>query len=147
MKTWILVADSARARIFEIGAQDGQLFEVGGYANPEAHTKPSDTGYDKPPRAQESVGGARHAIEPHTDPHDKPAEKFAHGLAEILEHGRVEHAYTRLLLVAPPRFLGMLRGELSPRVQKTVVGEIHHDYVHTPLHQVGALIAAQLQKA
>lgn len=34
MKTWILVADSARARIFEIGAQDGQLFEVGGYANP-----------------------------------------------------------------------------------------------------------------
>lgn len=95
MKTWILVADSARARIFEIGMQDGQLFEVGGYANPEAHTKPADSGYDKPPRAHESVGSARHAIEPHTDPHDKSAGKFAHGLAEILEQGRVEHAYTR----------------------------------------------------
>ena len=142
MKTWILVADSARARIFEIGAQDGQLFEVGGYANPEAHTKPSDPGYDKPPRAQESVGGARHAIEPHTDPHDKPAEKFAHGLAEILEHGRVEHAYTRLLLVAPPRFLGQLNGALDNHVARLVVKTIGKDYSRASPAEIGAMLDA-----
>lgn len=142
MKTWILVADSARARLFEVGLQDGQLFEVGGYANPAAREKPSETGHDRPPRAQESVGGARHAIEPHTDPHDKIAEGFAHGLAEILEHGRVEHAYTRLLLVAPPRFLGQLNAALDARVARLVVKTIGKDYTRASPAEIGAMLDA-----
>lgn len=142
MKTWILVADSARARLFEIGASDGQLFEVGGYANPEAQVKPSEVGYDKPPRAQESVGSARHAIEPHTDPHDKPALKFAHGLAEILEQGRTQQHYTRLLLVAPPRFLGQLNQALGREVAKLVAKTISKDYSRADASEIRAMLDA-----
>lgn len=142
MKTWILVADTARARIFEVGAQDGQLFEVGGYANPEGHTKPSDIGRDRPPRAHESVGSTRHAKEPHTDPHDKTAQRFARGLAEVLDHGRVEHAYTRLLLVAPPRFLGQLNAALDAQVARLVVKTIGKDLSRASAAEIGAMLDA-----
>jgi protein required for attachment to host cells len=127
MKTWILVADSARARLFETGAVDGDLQEIGGYANPQARTKPSDEGHERKPRVQESASSARHAIEPHTDAADKSAQSFAHGLAEILDHGRIEHDYTRLLLVAPPRFLGQLNSALDRQVAKLVVQTVGKD--------------------
>ena len=142
MKTWILVSDSARARVFEVGVDDGQLFEVGGYANPEAQMKPGELGHDRPPRAQESASPARHAIEPHTDPHDKPALKFAHGLAEVLEQGRVEHSYTRLVLAAPPRFLGQLNQALGDQVGKLVAKTISKDYSRASAAEIGAMLDA-----
>lgn len=140
MKTWILVADAGRARLFEAEARDGALLEIGGYANPDAHARGAGIGSDRPPRTQESVGSARHAIEPHTDPHDKAALGFAKGLAEILEHGRVEHAYTRLVLVAPPRFLGQLRAELGAQVGKLVAGSIGKDLTHATNEDIRAVL-------
>jgi protein required for attachment to host cells len=140
MKTWILVADAGRARLFEAQSRDGVLAEIGGYANPEAHARGAETGSDRPPRTQESANSARHAIEPHTDAHDKAAMGFAKGLAEILEHGRVEHAYTRLLLVAPPRFLGQLRAELGAQVGKLVAGSIAKDLTHATNGDIRAVL-------
>jgi protein required for attachment to host cells len=142
MKTWILVADSARARLFEIGASDGQLFEVGGYANPEAQIKPSDLGHDRLPRTHESASAVRHAKEPHTDPHDKTAQKFAHGLAEILEQGRTAHNYTRLMLVAPARFLGHLNHALGAQVAKLVAKTISKDYSRADAAEIRAMLDA-----
>jgi protein required for attachment to host cells len=142
MKTWILVADSARARLFEIGASDGQLFEVGGYANPEAQIKPSDLAQDRLPRTHESASAVRHAKEPHTDPHDKTAQKFAHGLAEILEQGRTAHNYTRLLLVAPARFLGHLNHALGAQVAKLVAKTISKDYSRADATEIKAMLDA-----
>jgi protein required for attachment to host cells len=142
MKTWIMVADSARARLFEIGVKDGQLFEVGGYANPEAQIKPSELAHDRLPRTHESASTVRHAKEPHTDPHDKTAQKFARGLAEILEQGRTAHNYTRLLLVAPARFLGQLRHELGDQVSKLVAKSISKDYSRADAAEIKAMLDA-----
>jgi protein required for attachment to host cells len=142
MKTWIVVADSARARLFEVGVNDGQLFEVSGYANPQAREKPSNSGHDRPPRVQESASSARHAIEPHTDPHDKSAQQFAHALAEVLDQGRVEHSYSRLLLVAPPRFLGQLHAALDEQVSKLVVSTINKDLTHAGTAEIRAMLDA-----
>jgi protein required for attachment to host cells len=142
MKTWILVADSGRARVFERGAKDGVLFEVGGYANPEAQIKPSELARDRLPRTQESASAARHAKEPHTDPHDKTAHKFAHSLAQILDQGRVEHSYTRLLLVAPARFLGQLKQELGDQVAKLVAKTISKDYSRADAAEIRAMLDA-----
>ena len=50
---------------------------------------------DRLPRTQESVGGDRHAIEPHTSAKDKVALKFVRELAERLQHARVDHAYDK----------------------------------------------------
>ena len=78
MKTWILVADDARARLFESERTDGELLEVADFVHPDAHH--ADRGHrDRLPRAQQSVGGARHGIEPRTSAEEKIAREFVPG--------------------------------------------------------------------
>jgi protein required for attachment to host cells len=127
MTTWILVADEARARLLEAQGADGAVVEHLSFIHEEGRQHPRDVIADRLPRAQESVGGARHAIEPQTDLETVEAGRFAHELAAVLETGRVGRAYERLVLVAPPRFLGTLRAVLSDEVHKHVVGSLPKD--------------------
>lgn len=127
MTTWILVADEARARVLEARRADGTITERESFIHEEGRQHARDVVADRLPRAQESVGGARHAIEPHTDLETVEAGRFAHELAAALESGRVGRAYERLVLVAPPRFLGTLRAVLSDEVHKHVVGSLPKD--------------------
>src|SRR5690242_7007263 len=64
-KTWVLVADSEKARVFEFDRRKEPWKETACFVNPDAVHGPTS---ERPPRVQESVGGARHAIEAHTDP-------------------------------------------------------------------------------
>src|SRR5215471_15383407 len=106
--TWILVADAARARLFEPAPTDGRLVEIECFINPEGRAGARRTTTHRPPTVNESVGTARHAIEPHMTPREKTASRFAHTLSVALERGRARCRYERLVLVAPPRFLGAL---------------------------------------
>ena len=124
MTTWILVADEFRARLFEAQAKDGKLEEIDDIAHPEGRMHAGQMTRDRLPRTQESVGGARHAIEPHTSIRDKVNLEFARELAERLEHGRVSHAYDELVLVAAPHFLGLLRSTIGHEVSKLLVKSI-----------------------
>lgn len=140
MSTWILVADRARARLLSRAERFGPLAELGGYANPQGHLRPSDEGRDRPPRTQESANTARHAIEPHTDPHDKAAQAFARELAQVIERGRVEHAWEALILVAPPRFLGQLNAALGKQAAKLVERTVPKDLTHVDIAELSRLI-------
>jgi protein required for attachment to host cells len=60
-------------------------------------------------------------------PHDRVIADFARALADKLQHGRVENQYERLVLVAPPGFLGLLRASLDGPTAELVVGSIDKD--------------------
>lgn len=142
MKTWILVANSARARLFEAGKSDGALHELADFADASARQPGSASTQDRRPRVQESHGQARHAIEPHTSPEEKAAQEFAHALADMLNHGRVEHDFQRLVLVAAPRFLGHLREALNEEVGKLVVRSVDQDQTRASPEDIQALLHA-----
>lgn len=126
-KTWVLVADRVRARLFEFENEKPALNEVEAFVNPEGRDPAGSRGDMRPTRSIESVGGARHAIEPHTTPEAKYADRFARRLHDALEQGRVQHRYERLVLVAPPRFLGALHGALGKNVRNRVVSEVRRN--------------------
>ena len=69
-------------------------------------------------------------MSPHHEPKERHAQEFAHHLAEILNKGRNDHAYQKLILVAEPGFLGDLSGALdkntSALVEKTVGKDLMH---------------------
>lgn len=136
--TWILVADRARARIFELAPRDNgaELVEIGDFVNPEGRGSERDQVTERRPRTHESVGATRHAIEPHTSLHDKSANRFAHELSERLEQGHVAHRYERLVLVALPHFLGTLRATLSPRVTECIAAEVPHELTTKSLAEI-----------
>ena len=144
MTTWILVADEARARLLEAQQADGAVVEHQSFIHEEGRQHPRDVVADRLPRAQESVGGARHAIEPRTDLETIEASRFAHALSAVLESGRVAHRYERLVLVAPPRFLGALRAALPDAVQQRVVGSLPKDVTREPAEAIGERVRTLL---
>ena len=142
--TWILVADSGRARLFEAGAADARFTEIEDFANPEGRAGARGISRDRLPTVNESANSARHAIEPHTTPSEKVTDRFASELGGVLERGRVQNRFDRLILVAPARFLGALRAHLDAPLRNCVSGEIRRNLTQLPIEQIRARLPAHL---
>ena len=69
---------------------------------------------------------------------------FAADLAKALGEGLDQRHYERLVVAAPPRFLGMLRQELSHGVSERVAVAIHHDLTHVPESEIPAALQRHL---
>lgn len=129
--TWILICDAARARLFETPDRKSAWTEIACYANPELRGPPSARGISgrTVPRTQESVGAARHVIEPRENRKDHSARLFAHSIAAELLGAHAHRRYGRLFIVAPPRFLGMLCNEIGDLETAGVAGTLGKDVV------------------
>ncbi len=132
-KTWILVADASRARLFESNKKAGPWQLIEEFEHPASAAKGHDIVADRFGRVQQSVAnGTRSAMEPSTDPKEVEALRFAQKLVAVLEHGHGRNAYARLVLVAPPEFLGMLRKAIPPGVAHRVVASVNKDLTQVP---------------
>jgi len=129
MRTWILLADAASARLYVSGERPGDWTLLRELEHPESRMRPSELLSDKPGRVKQSTG-SRAALEPPTPRRKVEAERFARELAQVLDEGAVSGACERLVLVAPPAFLGVLRDKLSSRVAARVSDVIEKDYLH-----------------
>jgi protein required for attachment to host cells len=89
-------------------------------------------GPDAPGRSFESVGTARHAIEPRSDPERIEEQRFAGRIVERLEQAAEQSKFDRLVLVAPPRMLGHLRTALTPRLAGLISATIDKDLTKIP---------------
>ena len=130
-RTWIVVCDASRARFFMTGGngQDWVKFEE--LEHPASRMKSIALASDRPGRQLQSQGAHKKAaMEPRTNPHDAEEMRFAHSIAETLDLAHAHDAFDRLILVAPPAFLGRLRQEMSDRVRKAIAGTLDKDYTH-----------------
>ena len=121
--TWIVVADSSAARVFDAPSPTGGLSEVAAYAHSESRLHERDLRSDQPGTTKDRAGYATHGIEPRTSPKEHEAIVFARMLAETIERARATSQIERLLLVAPPEFLGHLRAAMSASARKIVASE------------------------
>ena len=123
--TWVVVADSSRARIFKAETPLGPLHELETLAHPEGRLHTQDLTSDLPGRAFDTTGeGGRHAMEQQVDPKEREALKFARQISEYLEAAQDESKFHKLVIVAAPRFLGHLRQCLSTRLNGLIAHEI-----------------------
>ena len=141
-RTWVLIADAGQARILSREAPGGALRRVEGMSFSTDLPPTRDLVTDRQPRSVESVGNMRHPISTGLDPHRKLKEEFAADLAAVLEANCVKKSFEKLVLVAPPQFLGNLRASLAPSVKSRIVKEIDKDLTKIPDHEIAARIAA-----
>ena len=127
MKTWIAVAHRAGARILEHLGPGKPLTLVEEIDNAEGRLKNGDFDADRPGRAFDRMGGGRHALEREDSPQDRAAAGFAREVAARLREGRTQQHVGQLVLVAEPRFLGMLRGALDPVCSGMLAGTVNKD--------------------
>jgi protein required for attachment to host cells len=132
--TWIIAADSSRARILELDQPNRRLVELEDFLNPEARLQDKELQSDAEPRfnGHGGAGGSSKTGGPASDREAQGAVEhstrvFAREVGRYLHTARTQHRFDALMLVAPPRFLGTLRKELDKEVQKLVVEELGKD--------------------
>jgi protein required for attachment to host cells len=131
--TWILVADASRARLFQHELFGSPLKQLQEWDHQPSRARNQDLASDRPGRVMQSHaapgrGGSRSGIEPDLPPKEVEQEHFARALAAILDKGRGDNAYRRLVLVASPSFLGTLRRVVDEQVHKHIVASVDKDY-------------------
>lgn len=143
-RTWIVLADAATARVYEpqAGRRDWKL--IAELAHPQSRAKESELGRDKPGRVKQSTG-SRAAMEPRTPRKEVEIEKFSRQIAKALDGALVRKAYDRLVLVAPPEFVGVLRATLPERVERRIAATVEKDYLHLDAPEVRDRLEKQLE--
>jgi protein required for attachment to host cells len=138
---WVVVCDGAKALILENRgdaiAPNLKTKEV----HEHADTKTSEQGTDAPGRSINSNGSRRSAME-QTDWHDQGEQRFLADLAKRLDAAVTAGETKSLIIVAPPRALGVMRQHYSAGVRHAVRAEIDKDYVRMPVHEIEKHLAA-----
>ena len=132
METLVLIADSARARLFAARrSAPWQLLST--FEHPEGAAHEGDLVTDRPGRVhQSSHNGQRSAADPRTAPHEVEAQVFARRLSAALDAAVTARHPRRVVLVAPPQFLGELRAVLSKTVRPLVGNSLDQDLAALP---------------
>ncbi|WP_432283724.1 host attachment protein [Aminobacter sp. BA135] len=137
-KTWILVADGARARIIQQidgdnkedqGLPEELVFEL-------AHKQMREIMSDKPGRSFSSLGRRRSAMDYASNPEREQEVQFARMLMDELEGHYADHEFDHLVLVAERRMLGALRRSLPRGLLPALVKEVAKDLTKLPKLQL-----------
>lgn len=126
---WVVVADEAQAIVYTRAAKRAPLIELGRLENPDGRKKPGELVSDRGGRSFDSGGQGRHAMgQEKPGPKEQLAAAFAKQIsiriAKALHDGRCKS----YVLVAAPRFLGLLRDAVSTNCsvapEKTIAKEV-----------------------
>jgi protein required for attachment to host cells len=133
---WVVVCDGAKALVLE-NAGDAKFpnlktLEVFEQKDLATH----ELGAGEPGRAYSPAGhGVRGAIE-QTDWHDQAERDFLVHLVKHLDAALAAGKVKSLIVVAPPRALGMIRPAYSHALKSAVRAEFDKDFVKLPVHQI-----------
>jgi protein required for attachment to host cells len=138
---WVVVCDGAKALVLEnvgdpkfLNLKTKEVYE-------QDDPKTSEQGTDAPGRTINSVNARRSAME-QTDWHDQAEQRFLQGLAAHLDAAVNAGKVKSLIVVAPPRALGVLRQAYSHNLRAALRAEIDKDLVKLPVHEIEKHLAA-----
>lgn len=102
---------------------------------------------DAPGRVFSSRGGStRRSSYDEVNFHDQAETEFAEHIADFVNSQEADDS-SRLVLVAPPRTLGVLRRHLRREVTDRLAAEIPKDLVKHPIPEIERLLTAHQERA
>jgi protein required for attachment to host cells len=136
MTAWILVSDVSKANLYSTELRENEWSLVKAFEHPEGR-EPSREIEDRSPPGRGQQGGAqsgaqpgrRTSFEPRTWPKEAEAQRFAQQLGDYLEEAVAKRSFDYLVLVAPPHFLGTLKGTLGRQTAKHLRATIDKDLI------------------
>ncbi len=134
---WVVVADSAYGRILEY--RDSGLEVVHDFAHPESREHNNDLIGNRPNQNQHGMEKDLKGNGPQSL-RDRESVRFAKELAQFLATAHAQNRFGELVLVADPRFLGMLRNELAKPVAICVTGSINRHALNLKPPELAELV-------
>jgi protein required for attachment to host cells len=126
----------------------GQYLElVKAFENPAIRLKGSELRGDEPgktrPRRKNALRGAATAYP--TAPKDVETERFAKGLADYLRVANSQNRFQSLVLVAAPKFLGLLKSDLAGPVHNILRITVDKDYTEKREEDLMVLLSEKIE--
>ena len=134
--TWILSANRSSASLFESDWPGKSMRRIQDIPHPQGRMQNKDIDTDKPGRVFDSFGEGRHSTSPKQEPTEHIAQQFALELAELLNKGRLTNAYDKLVLIAEPKFLGVLRAALDKNTESLVSQTVNKELLDVKEHDL-----------
>lgn len=131
LRTWVLICDGGRARVLANAAAGARLAPVDGLSFATDLPRSRDLMSERPGRAHESHGAARHAYEQRSDAHDQMKADFLGSVVAAIAARQEKGEFDRLVVVAPPAALGVVRAKLPDRLARAVAAEVAKDLTKT----------------
>jgi protein required for attachment to host cells len=145
MNVRVVVADERKANFFD-APKFGALLACGSVENPSGGSKDIELETDRAGRRYGGTSGVRHGSGPQGGHHhgvdgERSTERheltlFAKEVAQRIDQDRVKHEFDRLVIIAGPKMLGLLRQELPATCRGVIVGEIPKDLAQHDLDAV-----------
>ncbi|MGA9523740.1 MAG: host attachment protein [Myxococcaceae bacterium] len=129
-RTWIVVCDASHCRFFLKRQASHEWVKFEEFENDIGREKGLELTSDRPGRRYDVGPNQRSAVGGKTEPRANEEFRFAHSISKMLNDAYNQNAFDRLILVAPPQFLGMLRNELTGPIEKCIYGTLAKDYTH-----------------
>jgi protein required for attachment to host cells len=126
--TWVLVANSSIAKIFEIQNMGRKIKKVDELFHESGRLKPREVYSDSAGRSFARMGGSRHALSTEVSMHEHEQMVFAKQLMKVLDKGRMLNSFDELVLVAPPKFLGKLNQAMPTPLKNILTQEVNKDF-------------------
>jgi protein required for attachment to host cells len=132
---WVVVCDGAKALVLENtgDAKFPNLKTVEVFEQKVLATH--EIGSDAPGRSHSSLGHGRSSVE-QTDWHDQAERAFLAQLVKHLDAALAAGKVKSLIVVAPPRALGVLRPAYTHALRAAVRTELDKDFVKLPIYQI-----------
>ncbi len=121
--TWILVADSSRARIFK-AEKGSSIHEIEDLAHPEGRLHEQELTSDLPGKDADKSGVGKHAFQDQVEPKQQEAIDFAKRIARHLDKSYSDKKFEQLMIIAAPSFLGTLRKQFSDEIKQRICFEL-----------------------
>lgn len=127
MNVRIVVADSRQANFFDAGKPGGPLAQRGSLHSEIAGMKDRDLETDREGRRLGGISGHHHGVDGERSTARHELTNFAREVARNIEAARLAHEFDKLVIVAGPRMLGLLREELPQSCRDVLAAEVAKD--------------------
>lgn len=129
MNVRVVVAGEREASFFDLAAAQALPEARGAMLNDAPGRKDRDLETDRPGRRFGGTHGNRHAVDGERSAQRHEAEQFAREVARALDNARSRNEFDRLVLIAAPRMLGLLREALPHACRCVIAAQVPKDFV------------------
>jgi protein required for attachment to host cells len=138
----VLVTDGRKTLFFRNHGDENQI---------DLRTEDFDERADAPNRelksdaagsSKQSFGYGRPALG-ETDFHQQEEDRWAHAAAEAVNERVLKNNFDQLVVVAPPKTLGLIRKKLHKEAERRLLCEIPKEMTGRPIPDIEALIVSE----
>ena len=137
-KTWIVVAERSKARIFQYQGVGKDFLALESLEHPAGRLKNSEIDSDAPGKSFSSFGKGSHDMNREHGASEQEDQRFAIEIARYLDQNRQNKKIERLFIAADAGFLGMINNALNKETAALVSQTLSKDLGKVPDHEITA---------